>query len=396
MSLANKSIEDVEEADVQGLVLGGAPEGRNIEYKLTLPGGGDNDKKEFLADVSSFANASGGDIVYGMREERGAAAELVGLTAADMDAERLRLEETIRNGVSPRIPGLTIRVIPLHASGAALIIRVPRSFARPHMVTYKGSSRFYSRNSGGKYQLDVAELRAAFLLSETFAERARNFRAERLGSIAAGQAPLKLQDPPLAVLHLVPAAAFDPGTRLDVSPLAGKGDRLSPMFDGGGYNSPRHNFDGLLSHASRDGEASSYVQLFRSGIVEAVLADVKDPGPEGQKLIPCNWLEGHLIRALPIYLKAQEETGVEPPVFLMFSMLGVAGYVMGVGARYRRHGYAQSPIDRDALIVPEIMLEGFEQEASGVLRPAFDAVWNAAGWSRCMSYGEDGVWRPEM
>src|SRR5947209_3490588 len=164
MSLNNKHMEDVEEADLQGLVSGGVSEGRLIEYKLALPGGGDNDKKEFLADVSSFANTSGGDIVYGMREHQGAAAELVGIPARDWDAERLRLEEIIRNGIAPRIPGLTIKVVPLESSGAALVIRIPRSFAKPHMVIFKGSSRFFSRNTSGKYQLDVAELRAAFLV----------------------------------------------------------------------------------------------------------------------------------------------------------------------------------------------------------------------------------------
>lgn len=165
MTLSNKRIEDIEETDLQGLVSGGVPEGRLIEYKLVLPSGGDSDKKEFLADVSSFANASGGDIVYGMKEYQGAAAELVGIPARDWDAERLRLEEIIRNGIAPRIPGLTIKVVPLESSGAALVIRIPRSFAKPHMVVFKGSSRFFSRNTSGKYQLDVTELRAAFLIS---------------------------------------------------------------------------------------------------------------------------------------------------------------------------------------------------------------------------------------
>src|ERR1043166_7032455 len=129
MTLSNKRIEDIEETDLQGLVSGGVPEGRLIEYKLVLPSGGDSDKKEFLADVSSFANASGGDIVYGTKEYQGAAAELVGIPARDWDAERLRLEEIIRNGIAPRIPGLTIKVVPLESSGAALVIRIPRSFA---------------------------------------------------------------------------------------------------------------------------------------------------------------------------------------------------------------------------------------------------------------------------
>jgi Putative DNA-binding domain len=393
MTLSNKRIEDIEEADLQGLVSGVVPEGRLVEYKITLPGGSDNDKKEFLADVSSFANASGGDIVYGMREEQGAAAELVGLHPTNLDTERLRLEEIIRNGVSPRIPGLTIKVVPLQSSGAALIIRVPRSFAQPHMVTFKGSSRFYSRNSGGKYQPDVAELRTAFLISETFAERARSFRRERLGQVVAGETPIKLQDPRFAVLHLIPASAFDPGSRFDISPLLGKSNRMRPMIAYGGFYAPRPNFDGLLSHASSDGRASSYVQLFRDGIIEAVLADVENDSHDGRKMLPSTWLEQQFIEVLPIYLRAQQDVGASPPTFLMFSLVGVSGYTLAVDQRYR-YRFEQSPIDRDALLVPEIMLESFENEASGVLRPIFDAVWNAAGWPRSMNYDEEGVWRP--
>jgi hypothetical protein len=394
MSLSHKRIEDLGEGDLQSLVSAGVPEGRLVEYKLTLPGGGDGDKKEFLADVSSFANASGGDIVYGIREEQGTAAELVGLPASDWDADCLRLEEIIRNGIEPRIPNLVIRVIALETLRAAIVIRIGRSFARPHMVSFKGTSRFYSRTAAGKYQLDVAELRAAFLLSDSFAERARNFRAERLGSIVAGETPVKLQDPPIAVLHLVPASAFDPGSRLDISSLVGRTEHLRPVIAYGGFFAPRYNFDGLFSHASTEGEASSYVQLFHNGIVEAVLADVKETDGNNRKLLPTNWLEKHLIEILPIYLGAQRAVGVEPPVFLMLSLLGVSGYYMGID-RHRLHRHDQSPIDRDALLVPEIVLESFEHKSSRALRPAFDAIWNAAGWPRSMSYDEEGAWRPQ-
>ncbi|MCK5240903.1 ATP-binding protein [bacterium] len=41
-------------------------ESRTIEYKESLPGNSDQDKREFLADISSFANAAGGDLLYGI------------------------------------------------------------------------------------------------------------------------------------------------------------------------------------------------------------------------------------------------------------------------------------------------------------------------------------------
>ena len=40
-------------------------------YKQKFPTNSDVDRKEFLADISSFANASGGDLVFGITEENG-------------------------------------------------------------------------------------------------------------------------------------------------------------------------------------------------------------------------------------------------------------------------------------------------------------------------------------
>jgi len=39
-----------------------------LDYKRDVPGESDQDKKEFLADISSFANATGGDLIYGVDE----------------------------------------------------------------------------------------------------------------------------------------------------------------------------------------------------------------------------------------------------------------------------------------------------------------------------------------
>lgn len=392
MSLNHKPIDALDHSDLESLVMTGEAESRLIEYKQLLPGTGDGDKKEFLADVSSFANAAGGDIVYGIREMTGAPVELVGLQLTNVDAEKLRLEEIIRTGIAPRVTGLSIKVVALEGSKVAIVVRIPHSFARPHMVTFKGGSRFYSRHSAGKYQLDVAELRSAFLVSATFAERARNFRIDRLAKLIAQQTPVKLQKPPTAVLHLVPATAFDTGSTLDLAPLLGQADRLRPMVDSSAYHAPRYNFDGLLANDLPQGTASSYVQLFRSGIIEATLADLNNDDEPSKKIFATDWLEGRLIEALPIYLRAQQDLGVQPPVFLMLTLLGVSGYVLGVKEGLRRRSYSQIPIDRDELQVPEFMLEDFAKAPADMLRPIFDAVWNAAAWPHCLNYDRNGTW----
>ena len=130
-----------------------------------------------------------------MKETAGVASEVCG-TVANVDSEILRLENIIRDGISPRIPGISTRSIEITGKPPVVLIRIPRSWAQPHMVKVGGSSKFFSRNSAGKYQLDVDEIRAAFALSETTSEQIRNFRRERLAAIVAGETPVPLDNNP--------------------------------------------------------------------------------------------------------------------------------------------------------------------------------------------------------
>ena len=63
MNPFGKDISDVKQHDIETLVSAGTLESRYLEYKEALPGGSEADKHELLADVSAFANASGGVIL---------------------------------------------------------------------------------------------------------------------------------------------------------------------------------------------------------------------------------------------------------------------------------------------------------------------------------------------
>ena len=212
--MIHKAIDAIDKSDIESLVLDSVAEGRAIEYKQSLPGGKDSEKKEFLADVSSFANASGGDLLYGVEEQRdsdgkptGLPVSVHGLAIANTDSEIRRLENIIRDGIRPRIPGVHLRTVDGFPSGSVLIIRVQKSYNAPHMVTYQEHSRFYSRNSKGKYPLDVGEIRSAFALSEELPQRIRQFRNERLAPIVADETPVPLIPGPKFVLNILPVTA---------------------------------------------------------------------------------------------------------------------------------------------------------------------------------------------
>jgi len=129
MSL-DKSVENITEADLVSLIEAGTPELKTLEYKEALPEHSAGAAKEFLADASSFANAAGGHLIYGMRAASGVATELVGLQA-EGDPTISRLENMIRDGTAPRIPGLHSFAVKLANSKIAVVIRIPKSFASP-------------------------------------------------------------------------------------------------------------------------------------------------------------------------------------------------------------------------------------------------------------------------
>jgi len=66
----NIPLARIDAAQLETLRADAVREGRQLEYKETLPGNSDDDKREFLSDVTSFANAAGGDLIFGLQERR--------------------------------------------------------------------------------------------------------------------------------------------------------------------------------------------------------------------------------------------------------------------------------------------------------------------------------------
>jgi hypothetical protein len=385
MAISNKKLSQINQLDLQSLIDNQIPEGRTIEYKESLPGRGEPDKKEFLADVTSFCNSSGGDIIYGIREEAGLPTSLIGIENTQVDFEMQRLNNMILESVDPRIPGLSIQPVQINSSKSAIIIRIPRSWALPHMV--KQSGRFYSRKSNGKYALDVSEIRGLFSLSENITQRIKSFRFERMSAIIENESVVRLGAHPKIVFHSVPLSAFDPTAKYDLSWLEKQNPFLQPLSATSWRG--RYNFDGFLSY-SNFGEVGSYIQVFRNGIVEAIDDFFLRPREELGKIIPAQPFEELLIWALPRFLQIQRILGVDTPMMILLSLVGVAGYRVAAGPYVPN----STPIDRDILVLPEVLLEGSLDKVHPpqILQPAFDAIWNASGFPRSLNYNESGKW----
>lgn len=388
--MIGKNIEQITEEDLQALIDNSVLEGKTIEYKRSLPSNSDSDKKDFLAEVSSFANASGGDLIFGIIEEDGIPKKLEGLSIGNIDQEIRRLDSIIRDGIEPRIPSYRIQPVNLSNEKVALVIRVQKSWISPHRVTFKGYDKFYSRSSNGKYPLDVAELRVAFTLSEALTERIRKFRENRISSILANETPVLFYEGAKIVLHLIPIISFTPGQAYDIHKIASDPSKMRPIGCSGWNH--RYNFDGFLTYCvDSKGKSYSYVQFFRNGIIEAVEGQLLKPWGDKEKLIPSEAYESELIKSLTEYLSVLKMLEVEPPVFIFLTMLGVKGYSMAVDTmKYRV--YRTHSIDRDILLLPEVAVESYDVNSKDILRPCFDSIWNACGFPRSLNYNEKGEW----
>jgi hypothetical protein len=385
--LIPKSLEQIKKEDLQSLVDNEVLERRTLDYKQALPGRTDSDKKEFLADVSSFANAAGGDLIYGISQDKktGKPKELIGLLVENVDQEILRLDNLVRDGISPRIPSVKIQPYPLSNSQVALIIRVGKSWISPHRVIFGGHDKFYSRSSNGKYPLDVTELRKAFTVVGSNVERIKKFREERISRIFTNETPVPFLENAKIVVHIIPLTSFDPAQYVDVKEIAKYYLDLEPMTCGSWGK--RYNLDGFLTFASNKGVSYSYVQMFRNGIVEAVDGGLLKPHNE-KLLIPSIAYEEELINSLQKYLSVLRDLNIGLPAFIFVTFVGVKGYSMAWSNIFR-----ESPtIERDVLFLPEVVIESYDDQIEEVLRPVFDAVWNSCGFEQSRNYDENGHW----
>lgn len=387
------SFDEITKDDIRLLIENQVSEGRTIDYKRTLPGGGDEDKREFLADVASFANSSGGDLLYGVTENGGVPTAADGLAGIDPDHERLRLDGTIRTGIAPRIPGVRIVAIDGFDQGPVILVRIPKSWASPHMVTFKNLSRFFVRTSAGKSQMDVDEIRQAFLLSESISDRIKAFRLDRLAQIAAGETPVPLPDNPKIVLHLLPLVAFT-STSFQIQPQAMREHRNDYMPLNGSADVGRFNVDGYVNIDHVDGQSDKrlgYCQLYRTGVIEMVDVRVLRRNAQERRSIPSLGLEEYVIQAMEGFLLAIRNLEVPFPAFVALALLGCKDYEMATPPRYFQH--YSTPIDRD-MISCETLVEDQDTPADQALHPLFDTIWNASGWDGSPNYDAHGRWKP--
>jgi hypothetical protein len=133
--------------------------------------------------------------------------------------------------------------------------------------------------------------------------------------------------------------------------------------------------------------------VFRNGTIETVDAVGSLSRPDS-RMIPSTSFEERLIGTVREDLRTVQAWGIGGPFLFMVTLLGVAGYRIGVSQWLELRDYG-APIDRDMVIVPELWVEESPAEDAlpRLLRETIDVVWQSAGWDRSPHFGPDGSWQ---
>jgi hypothetical protein len=367
-----KPIADVTLADIQTLATNGVAEGRTLEFKAELPGPRDKDKREFLHDVISFANTDGGDLIFGVEAKAGVAKGVPGAALVDSpDGTVLRLEGILGSCVEPRLIGVRTEVFDVTGGGAAILMRIPASFAAPHRGGFDGSYRFYHRNSRGKAEMDVHELRAAFAASEGLTPRLKALHEDAVRQAQSGDLPFHMAEGPRAVLSIMPLGILREPRQLDLDNTTA----VYPVSQQQGLDWLRALEGFYVYGVSGSGTTRSYALTRRTGQVDVCWRAGRDAGEQGRLIWP-QAVEQTINSVATGAAARLGAFGIEGPFAVALTLSGVLGYGL-----YRDFfaGANAHPAWRDRLSLPALVVDDLQPEN---LLPLAETFWLALGQKR--------------
>ena len=367
--MRNIALDDLTEADLQQLVDDAVPEGRDLEYKRDLWADIGDGPREYIRDLGAFANAGGGDLIVGLAERDGVAADLIGLDVADPQGLQTALENRHRNRIEPRIAGIRMRWIVLANGRQTLVIRVPGSLSGPHRDRQDG--HFFVRGETRKDQMGIDGLRDAFIGADQLIERLRRLHAAAVDVGSRPELPFTVSEDPAAVVSVMPLDVLRARRDLEITEgesvqahvLGSSGANWNVILEGIVWNTvpePTRSF--AITH--RQGRVDAFWTIGSDRIVHQ---------PEAVRLsFPTDFERGLLSMVAAAQVRLRQY-GVDGPWIVMTSLIGIAGVRLPASQSTMA---ASPPTRRRDAHLPDVLGERINDV---ILLPVFKAFHRVFG-----------------
>lgn len=150
-------------ADLDRLISEGITESLTLDYKGSAALAKDSKSRDELCkDVSAFANSAGGQIVYGVEEDKNVPSKID--DGADASITKEWIEQVLDSRIQPRIEGLIITPIKL-AKGLGFVLTISQATSRaPHQSPDK---KYYKRQNFQSVPMEDYEIRDALRRATT-------------------------------------------------------------------------------------------------------------------------------------------------------------------------------------------------------------------------------------
>lgn len=161
MVFDGKMLYEIIDPEIEELVKEHIKENQNLEYKLNVNYKSTPERFEALCDIVSLANAGGGYLVIGIRENgKGEALRFENIENIESMMKSIR--SLCLEHIEERIEGMEFETRTINGCNIG-IIRVPVSSRIPHMVTLNNQTHFVTRYSDGKREMTLSEIRSSFI-----------------------------------------------------------------------------------------------------------------------------------------------------------------------------------------------------------------------------------------
>ena len=381
-----KALRDWTEDDIRSLVATGRVEGPTLEYKSAVYEANERGNREFLLDICSMANASGGLIVIGVSELRdnfgptGAPDPNAVLGIEIENAEQLlaAFEGRILDCIDQRLP-IESHAVRLTDGRVILLFRVPNSLLKPHRAYYQGRPNFPARRERQRYELSASEIKDLVMrtASQLGVVEESVQGATWLGGVGAtDQGPL---------LNIAIRPVFAGNFSIDLRSEAVR--NAFSGFDATGlgrrtYEQASFSANGITRRVN----PNQTLSLAHNGLLKLSMqlhAVLANNGRRFSALAADLYIRGLALGAGPLYQLA----GLSEPAVLGASM-AVAQGAVGV---YEDH-WDELAIPEGVHNFPTVLLDALGEAVGERVRPLCDLVHQSFGRPESPAFSPEGEW----